>query len=102
MLWLSAACGPKPFRSEEHTSELQSRPHLVCRLLLVKITHQRLQYFAQARILGAGDGSEYGVGHHSLIFDYHFRPPPPSRFYFFKRSGRTRSLLSSPPARFPY
>src|SRR5690554_7179107 len=24
----------KPFRSEEHTSELQSRPHLVCRLLL--------------------------------------------------------------------
>src|SRR3989442_3746807 len=26
----------KVFRSEEHTSELQSRPHLVCRLLLVK------------------------------------------------------------------
>src|SRR3989442_11511356 len=25
-----------PVRSEEHTSELQSRPHLVCRLLLVK------------------------------------------------------------------
>src|SRR3989442_5423897 len=24
-------------RSEEHTSELQSRPHLVCRLLLEKI-----------------------------------------------------------------
>src|SRR5690554_7703820 len=24
------------FRSEEHTSELQSRPHLVCRLLLAK------------------------------------------------------------------
>src|SRR5690554_7619301 len=31
--------GPKTlsvFRSEEHTSELQSRPHLVCRLLLEK------------------------------------------------------------------
>src|SRR3989442_9782531 len=31
------------FRSEEHTSELQSRPHLVCRLLLEKkkkATHQ--------------------------------------------------------------
>src|SRR3989442_11140848 len=29
---------PCPFsrRSEEHTSELQSRPHLVCRLLLEK------------------------------------------------------------------
>src|SRR5690554_7690907 len=26
----------KGFRSEEHTSELQSRPHLVCRLLLEK------------------------------------------------------------------
>src|SRR5690554_7428027 len=25
-----------PIRSEEHTSELQSRPHLVCRLLLEK------------------------------------------------------------------
>src|SRR5690554_7002845 len=25
-----------PARSEEHTSELQSRPHLVCRLLLDK------------------------------------------------------------------
>ena len=26
----------KTTRSEEHTSELQSRPHLVCRLLLEK------------------------------------------------------------------
>src|SRR5436305_11266018 len=26
----------RTFRSEEHTSELQSRPHLVCRLLLEK------------------------------------------------------------------
>src|SRR5436305_13992541 len=26
----------RPTRSEEHTSELQSRPHLVCRLLLEK------------------------------------------------------------------
>src|SRR5690554_7777713 len=26
----------RPNRSEEHTSELQSRPHLVCRLLLEK------------------------------------------------------------------
>src|SRR5436305_11009734 len=30
-------CGrSRPSRSEEHTSELQSRPHLVCRLLLEK------------------------------------------------------------------
>src|SRR5690554_7109384 len=30
-------------RSEEHTSELQSRPHLVCRLLLEK--KKELKYF---------------------------------------------------------
>src|SRR3989442_1795342 len=29
-----------PLRSEEHTSELQSRPHLVCRLLLEKKKQQ--------------------------------------------------------------
>src|SRR3989442_9774169 len=34
-------------RSEEHTSELQSRPHLVCRLLLEKKNHKgegRIQF----------------------------------------------------------
>src|SRR5690625_5421553 len=30
-------------RSEEHTSELQSRGHLVCRLLLEKKQHQNIQ-----------------------------------------------------------
>src|SRR5215813_15403666 len=29
----------RPPRSEEHTSELQSRPHLVCRLLLENKKH---------------------------------------------------------------
>src|SRR5690554_7756138 len=33
---ISAALGFAVARSEEHTSELQSRPHLVCRLLLEK------------------------------------------------------------------
>src|SRR5258708_22248483 len=33
---LPAARGPAPARSEEHTSELQSPDHLVCRLLLEK------------------------------------------------------------------
>src|SRR5215813_14304371 len=31
-------------RSEEHTSELQSRPHLVCRLLLEKKKQQSKSY----------------------------------------------------------
>src|SRR3989442_4941603 len=38
--WVPAPSAPltgcAPTRSEEHTSELQSRPHLVCRLLLEK------------------------------------------------------------------
>src|SRR5256884_3089019 len=39
-------------RSEEHTSELQSRLHLVCRLLLEKkIEDQRLNDFLTAKIL---------------------------------------------------
>src|SRR3712207_7019560 len=32
----TSALGSKPTRSEEHTSELQSRQYLVCRLLLEK------------------------------------------------------------------
>src|SRR3712207_6889121 len=32
----------RPVRSEEHTSELQSRQYLVCRLLLVKKNQKRL------------------------------------------------------------
>src|SRR5256884_8978837 len=34
--WMSNQRTIKEFRSEEHTSELQSRLHLVCRLLLEK------------------------------------------------------------------
>src|SRR5690625_6093562 len=33
---IARALAPQPKRSEEHTSELQSRGHLVCRLLLEK------------------------------------------------------------------
>src|SRR2546428_5550596 len=35
---------PVEMRSEEHTSELQSRSDLVCRLLLEKKTHRYLVY----------------------------------------------------------
>src|SRR2546429_6095624 len=35
-LALAEVCGLRATRSEEHTSELQSRLHLVCRLLLEK------------------------------------------------------------------
>src|SRR2546429_5060302 len=36
MVIVSGRLSPKRSRSEEHTSELQSRLHLVCRLLLEK------------------------------------------------------------------
>src|SRR5436305_3100572 len=34
---------PNGVRSEEHTSELQSRPHIVCRLLLEKKNSQNYE-----------------------------------------------------------
>src|SRR5207244_12377027 len=36
ILFMSSMTRPPPLRSEEHTSELQSPDHLVCRLLLEK------------------------------------------------------------------
>src|SRR2546429_950662 len=41
--WIASACGlsVESARSEEHTSELQSRLHLVCRLLLEKKKNHR-------------------------------------------------------------
>src|SRR5690554_7153748 len=49
-LVLRVQCGHSRVRSEEHTSELQSRPHLVCRLLLEKKKNIRTSSIAQ----GAG------------------------------------------------
>src|SRR5436305_2664156 len=40
-------------RSEEHTSELQSRPHIVCRLLLEKKNSYR--YYSPSTILNFFD-----------------------------------------------
>src|SRR3989442_8629615 len=57
--YLFPAGGADHPRSEEHTSELQSRPHLVCRLLLEKKKKERncreaksetKQYFGQSDI----------------------------------------------------
>src|SRR6266568_6445487 len=38
------ACNPQTWRSEEHTSELQSQFHLVCRLLLEKKKKNIIDY----------------------------------------------------------
>src|SRR5207253_9895583 len=43
----SSCCLSRTSRSEEHTSELQSRGHLVCRLLLEKKNNRNALYTAQ-------------------------------------------------------
>src|SRR5690554_7794974 len=54
LFWLAHCHAPaasRGGRSEEHTSELQSRPHLVCRLLLEK---KKLSFFPGAKICVLG------------------------------------------------
>src|SRR2546429_3566335 len=41
---------PRSRRSEEHTSELQSRLHLVCRLLLEKKKHLHLSHHSPTEL----------------------------------------------------
>src|SRR5438309_4672763 len=55
----SSFCRPAK-RSEEHTSELQSQFHLVCRLLLEKKKKRLTQHQRAARLLASG-GSLRGV-----------------------------------------
>src|SRR5690554_7182046 len=55
----------EPRRSEEHTSELQSRPHLVCRLLLEK---------KKKRKLTAPFYSDHRLEYNHLLRDNHETP----------------------------
>src|SRR3989442_2869640 len=50
--------GVRRKRSEEHTSELQSRPHLVCRLLLEKKNVGRIPQKAAGEFLKLFDNHE--------------------------------------------
>src|SRR2546422_8486045 len=53
-----------PWRSEEHTSELQSRLHLVCRLLLEKKKNTSIML----------SQTEYPDGETTLVFQYKAHP----------------------------
>src|SRR5438552_10505674 len=55
-------------RSEEHTSELQSPDHLVCRLLLEKKKDN--SYFR----LYASDCTSFRITEHFIASDLHHRP----------------------------
>src|SRR6266511_1279729 len=68
--------GTRPTRSEEHTSELQSRENLVCRLLLEKKKNMLLDVAdglnARFGILVPDDDADrhlqrHGVGHAALL-----------------------------------
>src|SRR3989442_10726371 len=49
-------------RSEEHTSELQSRPHLVCRLLLEKKEKALLHIRGGKKLTSIGSGCGVASG----------------------------------------
>src|SRR2546422_11254880 len=52
--WSVRAPSSSWMRSEEHTSELQSRLHLVCRLLLEKKKKRRIRTSVYAKMRDAG------------------------------------------------
>src|SRR5215813_14639263 len=47
--WLACRPHPSVVRSEEHTSELLSRPHLVCRLLLEKKKKKKFSHTSKKK-----------------------------------------------------
>src|SRR5206468_8944022 len=51
--WRDELVEHDPVRSEEHTSELQSRSEIVCRLLLEKKTEEDSKRTKQAKNLGS-------------------------------------------------
>src|ERR1039458_10410969 len=54
--WPSSKDGSRSSRSEEHTSELQSLRHLVCRLLLEKNKNEELNGTCPGRLAVGGRG----------------------------------------------
>src|SRR5256884_2425219 len=91
-LWSGRNLNPAVYgRSEEHTSELQSRLHLVCRLLLEKKKH-KLSHNNRAAVainITAYDASLNAVS----SFDVHGMPaevaPSPSRATMQASSGKS-------------
>src|SRR2546428_3235614 len=63
LLWESGVCGQverTATRSEEHTSELQSRSDLVCRLLLEKKKQQKLIRLDNTNMYNTNSIRSYG------------------------------------------
>src|SRR6266436_1763179 len=84
-------------RSEEHTSELQSRLHLVCRLLLEKKkTNCFLSRFnwrlACCTVLATGSDAELESSYTSSFFFLMMRRPPRSTLFPYTTLFRSSSL----------
>src|SRR4051795_6786468 len=100
---------PTTSRSEEHTSELQSHSHLVCRLLLEKKKGSR-----KMRRSAGGHRSRQTVRLRlvRLVLEPATRiraplsalsdPSPSRHLFFFKGHGAPRNLPFSPPRRLPF
>src|SRR5260370_8272147 len=67
-------------RSEEHTSELQSADHLVCRLLLEKKKKKKTKGSEKGKIFGVTIKSNISTNKHNVIVElYGSRPYTASR-----------------------
>src|SRR5215813_15349133 len=81
--WSTGSCCTRK-RSEEHTSELQSRPHLVCRLLLEKKKQNKPYRRAGGAVRRLGRADLWRLrdpGRGVLFFFLRIRRPP--RFTLF-------------------
>src|SRR5215208_6895496 len=89
---MAAARAPRPRRSEEHTSELQSRGHLVCRLLLEKKKHPARPLRTRALAL------RVPACHSPRPVFLHFAsarsPPLPTRPVFFFNDTATTEIYT--------
>src|ERR1035441_7563826 len=100
---------PEAYRSEEHTSELQSLRHLVCRLLLEKKKNQIAAEIAGVnhpahQITGTKLGSRRGRRLAKQLLQIKTQLPDKNQHlyvFFFNFSGPPRNLPFSPPRAFP-
>src|SRR5215475_1541959 len=94
-----------PRRSEEHTSELQSREKLVCRLLLEKKKHSEYR-FRKDSIMFVHTKTQQDALHLPLLFFFlMIRRPPRSTLFPYTtlfRSARVPRLYESFPHAAPF
>src|SRR6476620_4684745 len=91
-----AATRPRLDRSEEHTSELQSRQYLVCRLLLEKKKTYRWPQLRRQKTEVVRRPVRQGVNRQARPLRVGVGQPAPLRFFFLMIRRPPRSTL------FPY